>query len=297
VSVAEAPRLVGLTTGELERMAAYDIGPTIESEDDEALYGDEDAANAFFARSVLGCVRVAPVLMGAMLDGLGSPDPLVRVRAAMGAAELARTPGLHDHAGALGERLAVMAHAAASADERSALVLALGDLGVPPVAFLGDPSPAVRMCAALAPGLAADGAATAELVRALERVDEIDGWFVDRPPQFGMRPRFALIARLVERVTDFGQMVNGAIAVLAVTWTYGADYDWGPLLAVAFPEGSGTIRTEAQHRFLSALVGRAELWDRTNGNARIWFRKAGLPFDRDLCRRRIEESVPRPDQA
>jgi hypothetical protein len=39
-------------------------------------------------------------------------------------------------------------------DERSAYVLALGDLGLAPHEFLRDPSPAVRMCAAMASAFA-----------------------------------------------------------------------------------------------------------------------------------------------
>lgn len=61
VSVAEAPEQAGLSNEELERMVAYDIEPFLDSEDDEALYGNEDAANSFYARAILGCIRVAPV--------------------------------------------------------------------------------------------------------------------------------------------------------------------------------------------------------------------------------------------
>jgi len=45
VSVAEAPEQAGLSIEELERMAALDIEPFLDSEDDEALYGTEDAAS------------------------------------------------------------------------------------------------------------------------------------------------------------------------------------------------------------------------------------------------------------
>jgi hypothetical protein len=143
------------------------------------------------------------------------------------------------------------------------------------------------MCAALAPSLAAEPTAIAELIRALEKAASIDDWFVERPPQFSMRPRFTLIARLVERVKDFERLVTAAEAVVKVTWKSGVDFDWGPLLVAAFPDGNGIVRTEAQRRFLRALVSNAELWDSACGNAYKWFKQAGLPYDRRLCSERI----------
>jgi hypothetical protein len=143
------------------------------------------------------------------------------------------------------------------------------------------------MCAALAPSLAADPAAVAELIRALENAASIDDWFVERPPQFPMRPRFTVVARLVERVKDFARLVTAAEAVICVSWDFGVDFDWGPLLVAAFPDGSGIVRTEAQQRFLRALVNKAELWDPACGNAYKWFKQAGLPYDRRLCAERI----------
>jgi hypothetical protein len=287
VSVAEAPGLAGLGVEELKRMAAVDIEPFLDSEDDEALYGDEEAANSFYARSILGCIRVAPVLMNVMLEGLAHSIPRVRACAAMGAVTLAKTKSLRAHTDVLGSRLLSLAHAAQASDERSAHVLALGELGFSPLPFLEDSSPAVRMCAALAPSLADDPAAIAELIRALENAASIDGWFVERPPQFPMRPRFTVIARLVERVKDFERLVPAAEAVIRVTWKFGIDFDWGPLLVAAFPDGSGAVRSEAQRRFLRSLVGNAHLWDPTCGNAYKWFKQAGLPYDRRLCAERV----------
>src|SRR5688572_20203384 len=76
--VAEAPGQTGLSSEELERMAAFDIESLLDSDDDEALYGDEDAANSFYARAILGCIRAAPVIMTVMLEGLENSSPRVR---------------------------------------------------------------------------------------------------------------------------------------------------------------------------------------------------------------------------
>jgi len=282
--VAEVPEQTGWTIDELERMAAFDVEPFFNSEDDNV-----DAANSFYARSILGCIEVAPVLMEVMLSELENSSPRVRACAAMGAVVLARTDSLRGYSKDLESQLLEMARSAQDTDERSSLVLALGDLGVSPRAFLEDASPAVRMCAALAPGLAADAGAINELLNALEHnAEKIDDWFVEKPPQFPMMPRFCIVQRLVEQVKDFDRLVNSAIAVVGVTTKRCADFDWGPLLAAAFSDGSGIVKTESQRRFLRALLRNEQIWDSKFANSRRWFGRAGLPLDRGACARLIE---------
>ena len=150
-SVAEAPEQSGLDLEELNRMAAFEIEPFIDSEDETALYENEEAANSFYARAILDCIRVAPVLLKVMLDGLAHSNRRVRTCAAMGAVTLAKTPSLRGYAKDLGSRLLSLARAASNSDERGAHVLAIGELGFSSAEFLEDPSPAVRICAALAP--------------------------------------------------------------------------------------------------------------------------------------------------
>ncbi|WP_020474742.1 HEAT repeat domain-containing protein [Zavarzinella formosa] len=293
VSVAQAPEQRSpWSMEELERLANQNLDSLIDSEDEEAIYEDEEeATNAFYAKSLLGCVRVAPILMEVMLEELADPSPRLRACAAMGAVTLAKTESLRAHAGAIGERLTALARSATDTDERSAHVLAMGDLGLSPGVFLNDPSPAVRMCAALAPGLAADSVATAELINALEHAEVMDGWFVQRPPQFCIRPRFTVVTRIVERVKEFERFVDAAEAVLRVTWGGGADFDWGPLLASAFPDGDGVVKTDAQRRFLEALLEKTEFWSPKIGSSLKWFEKAGLPYDHQLCAAKIAEHI------
>jgi hypothetical protein len=291
VSVAEAPKQVGWNIEELLRLAALDIEPLLASEDDEALFGDEDAANSFYARSLLGCISAAPVLMKVMLESMDNALPRVRAYAAMGAVTLAKNEWLRGYAKDAESRLLALARAAQTTDERCAHVLALGDLGFSPVGFLQDQSPAVRMCAALAPSLATDDAAIGVLLNTLEHhAGSIDAWFLEKPPQFAMRPRFPVVARLIQQVSDFDRLANAAIAVVGVTEKFCVDYDWGQLLVAAFPNGFGFIRTPARRRFLCALVKNKELWDPTLGNAFEWFKQVGLPFDREACAKRVEEA-------
>jgi hypothetical protein len=266
VSVAEAAEQAGLSVEELERMAAFDIEPFLDSEDDEALYENEDVTNAFFAQAFLGCIKVSPVLMRVMLEELTNASPRVRACAAMGAVTLAKSESLRGYAKDIESRLLDLAQAAQDTDERSAHVLALGDLGYSPIAFLADHSPAVRMCVALAPSLADNPVALGELLDALEHhAGEIDDWFVEKPPQFAMRARFPVVARLIQEVKDFDRLANAAIAVV------------------------GVIKTQAQRQFLSTLVRKTELWDPTFGNAFKWFKQAGLPYERESCARLTEQ--------
>jgi hypothetical protein len=284
VCVAEASMPSDYSVEQLERMASYDIDHLIASDDEGALYGDRAAGGAFFARSILDCAAVTPVLMKVMLDGLEDANPRIRAGAAMGATTLAKVGPLCSHAADLESKLLTMARNAATTDERSAHVLALRDLGFAPLEFLADPSPAVRMCAALAPALASNVDATRELIDALAHAGDIDKWFTDPPPQFSMRPRFSVVARVIERA-DFAQFSSEAEALIGITSKYCVDFDWGPLLAAAFPDGDGAIKTETQRRFLGALTGRADLWD--IGNAWKWFQRAGLPLDRVECQKRL----------
>jgi hypothetical protein len=155
--------------------------------------------------------------------------------------------------------------------------------------FLNDPSFAVRICAAMAPGLRGHRDATAVLLDAFNgHVTQIDGWFTDGPPQFVGWPRFYVIDRLLETVKDFEKLADGAIALLPIADKHTVDRDWGKLLAAAFPHGDGVVKSDAQQRFLQALVDQQNLWDRAYANPEKWFRKAGLPYDRKGCAARLQ---------
>ncbi|AFE07186.1 hypothetical protein COCOR_06872 [Corallococcus coralloides DSM 2259] len=274
---------------ELEHMARYDLAPFLDA-DDDALYEDEEAVNAFYATALLGCAEAVPVLVEPVLASLDHPDSGVRAQAATTAVLLARMPEAFGDAQrqALALRLTAMARATTNTDERSTLVLMLGELGDVPSAFLEDASPAVRVCAAMAKGLATNEAATRELLQALEHhAAQMDDWFQERPPPFELRPRFYVLERLLERVKDFDRLLPVAVTLARITTKHCVDMEWGPLLAAAFPAGDGQVRTDAQRRFLSELVANADLWDPTFGNPGQWFRKAGLPYQRNACAERL----------
>lgn len=271
---------------------------------------------AIDARGALACLAIAPDLIAFFLDALEEPDPRSRTFAAMGAVRLAAADPAATHREALSRRLRELLEVAGP-DERAAFVLALGDLGEETGAFLDDPAPGVRLCAALAPALAADPAALALLRSTLERdAVRMEHWFENRPPQFCARPRIAVVKRLVKSARSFDEIADAAVALarvpgfgvdprdidfdaagtlteaLATLSSHGpagggvADEEWGSLLALAFPAGDGIVNTDAQRRYLRALVARDDIWGERDGNAMGWFEKAGLPHDREACARR-----------
>jgi hypothetical protein len=292
-AVAETPERNAdvLARSDLERLAAFDLDAFTRAHGDEAIYEDEEASAAFFIQSLRGCRDALPLFVGPVLAGLGRGDRDVRVRAAVAAVALARA-GADVDRGELARRLSALASAAGDADERSTLVLAVGDLGADTRAYLGDAAPGVRLCAALAPALADHDAARAELLRSLEQnAGAIDDWFAEKPPQFPSRPRFTVVARTLERFSDFDRLADAAVAVARATSKDCVDGDWGPLLAAAFARGDGRLATAAQRRYLGALVERLELWDPRFGNPGRWFRAAGLPYDWVACAELLEATA------
>lgn len=119
-------------------------------------------------------------------------------------------------------------------------------------------------------------------------------WLAQRPAEWRAQiayvaldgqVRFALVDALLRRTTSFDEVADAALAVARMTNAYTADSDWGPLLARAFPEGSVNAQglSEAQRRFLAAIVDNDECWG-SIANHMMWFRKVGLPADRDELR-------------
>ena len=88
--------------------------------------------------------------------------------------------------------------------------------------------------------------------------------------------------RVALRVNDFERIATGAIVLASMA----SDWEWGRMLPIAFPEGDGIVRTQSQRAFLSALVARSDIW--IYSGRRVWFEKAGLPYDREGCARRLE---------
>lgn len=125
-------------------------------------------------------------------------------------------------------------HGRGDAPERAALALSLGELGVAPRRQLSDDELMIRACAALAPALAHDSTATGIVVDALTDPSAIDRWLPHRTPQLVGWLRFRFVAAAIERVSDFDQLLPGAIAIARISSGDTVDRDWGPMLEAAF---------------------------------------------------------------
>lgn len=75
------------------------------------------------------------------------------------------------------------------------------------------------------------------------------------------------------------------------TNAYTVESDRGPLLRRAFPErhAPGQPLTAAQRRFLSAIVDNDACWGGI-ANPILWFRRTGLPDQRDPLRALVSGS-------
>jgi hypothetical protein len=168
----------------------------------------------------------------------------------------------------------------------------MGELGSAPRAYLNDPHPGVRACAALAPALADDPAALAEILTALADPAAVDDWFTRRPPQFGMHVRFTLIAAAGARVQDPERLLPAALAVAPLAGRHTAWADLGPFLRVLFAgRGPGPL-TPTQSRFLAALVDNDDIWTPGLGRIDLTFHDVALPYDRRRCHDLTSATAP-----
>ena len=175
-------------------------------------------------------------------------------------------------------------------DERAGLVLALGKLGRDVSCWLDDQDEAVRACAAL---FVANERASSILIAALAHPDKVNTWFERRPPFFPEHTRITLLEELIARNVKIEQWLPAAVALIADSeGGLLADYEWGPILEVAFPKEAASFNpgkrpplpehlTSDQHSILKVLVANQNLWNPRDGNANLARMKVGLPDIRE----------------
>lgn len=248
-----------------------------EDEDGEDEVEEEEEEEEFVAQ----CRAIRRDLYFAINEYQDDPDDSVR-RAAVGAmGNLMVAAELAEFREEQAVRMGQAAQGAPTLD-RAGAALTLGKWGLVPQQFLTDDDPSVRAAAALAPALDDYPAALEEVKRALLDPAGADAWFTEFIPQLDGRFRFALVAALLRRTSEYAEIRDQALAVARMTNAYTVESDWGPLLERAFPQPheQGQPFTDDQRDFLKAIVANEECWGSV-ANPWIWFRKAGLPFDRD----------------
>lgn len=156
---------------------------------------------------------------------------------------------------------------------RASWVRCLGRLGVDLRELLSDSDPAVRLRAALADE---GDARSRQLILAA----------LAEPPPPGLH-QFELVTAALRVASDFDMIATAACEIARRdSWT-GSDDGWGALVRFAFAEPRRECQplTDSQRALLRALVANEQLWDPKNGNCGLVFKQAGLPHDRDSCRR------------
>ncbi|WP_194908740.1 hypothetical protein [Catenulispora rubra] len=245
---------------------------------------DREFQQTMRARNKLACRSTAPELLAALTLVFDDPDGRIRVKALEAAVHLSGHQDLVEAQSALTERLESTAGDCSDPRARAAAARLLGMLGARPQALLLDEHPGVRACAALAPELADDPRATRAILDALLTPTVADHWFEGHLPGQEGWLRFDLIWAAVERVDDFAELLPAALATLPLAGMFTLDKDLGSFLTAAFPRlhQDGDRFSAAQRTYLSALIDREDLW--RAASAQPWFRRTGLPRDRDTCR-------------
>jgi hypothetical protein len=228
---------------------------------------------------VEACRAIRPQIYAAVSGFLDDTDPAIR-EAALGAvsalAELADAEVFHRVLTTSTDRR-----------ERAAAVLSLGSRGEDTTSLLADPDPAIRACAALAPGCAENDEATRVILAALLDPETTDAWFNPPLPQFEGWFRFTLIAAAVDRVRTFEELLPAALALVPFGNEYTVGRDWGVLLVKAFPTPFDDGLTPAQRDFLTAVADNDRNWGNIANKDR-WLHEAGLPVGRAELRRLIQ---------
>lgn len=250
-------------------------------DEDEAtdIWEDEAFDSLMYHETGVALRDAAPELYAAVRPHLTHPDALIRIGAVEAAGAIARLGGLTpDLSGA--------ADMAETRDEAAVIVLALGGTGGDTAEFLTHGDPAIRACAALAPGLRGDPAALAELVAAACDQGAAESWFTRCPAYFGGSARVRLVLAR-EAVHRCGPGDAGAMLPLfrALAPAVPAGVDLGPVLEAAFPEGAPARPSEVQRDYLRVLADTAQPRTGTGGNGfGAVLERLGLPTDRDALR-------------
>lgn len=251
----------------------------------------EDPGRPFLAGAMVDCYDLLPELFEPVTRLLHHESPVTRQVAAMTAATFVGHPVLADHRP---EIVDYHVREAASTDDpyqRASLVIGIGELGVAPSRWLSDPHPGVRVCAALAPPLAADPHALTILLDAAHDPKAFDVVFgTMHMPQLPGNYSVALIETVCRRLPDFDRLVDVAIASL--------DIDGGstvidrrstrlagcaPYLAVGFAGGlpSPGAASAAQRTFARAVVAHDTLWTPQATTWQATLKVAGLPTEKE----------------
>ncbi|MDG4820586.1 hypothetical protein O7635_01810 [Asanoa sp. WMMD1127] len=178
-------------------------------------------------------------------------------------------------------------------------LLRIGESGGEPRDWLEDEDPGVRGCAALAPALASDRAATEVLRRLASSARVFDcalGYGGDSPAlrYFVGPPRWTLAEVVCARVDDPGRISEAAHAALQRAFRRSPCPELSPYIRVAFPGGwpRAEAITSAQQTIARGLTARSELWQGNAEHRVATLRPLGLPDDWAAWHKLAQSAMP-----
>ncbi|WP_433796605.1 hypothetical protein [Actinoplanes sp. CA-252034] len=241
--------------------------------------GGDGSGEVLLAAARADCFDLLPACHARLstLPGRELPD---RLRAALASAlaTLVAHPRLRHHRDEVVARHTEEARHG-TPYHRASMLIGLGELGAATIGWLTDQDVVVRVCAALAPGLATDDAATEVLRRAtldppaLDR--DLDGMHLHQMP-FHQR---AVAEALCSRFDRFDPLVDSAVAAVGYDGIQGPGILAEPYLRKAFPAGLPIRGTAAQRALARTVADHDGLW-RDSGSPTRSFARIGLPADR-----------------
>ena len=238
-------------------------------------------------QAILDLRAMSDEVLQAIIPLVSDTNSLISSEAVYAVGEWTAIQPLSEQAKIAFEKIDSMLSYTKNRDEKAGLVLALGRMGCDVSQYLDDVDDAVQSCAAL---FVSSSQANSILIKALSCPDQVNTWFEHVPPFFSINVRFYLLGKLKSRGVTIEEMLPAALAVIANSTAMCADYDWGPVLQIAFPNSKfkpgvrpplPSKLTEAQRAVLEGLVANELLWDPRNGNASLARMKVGLSDNRD----------------
>ncbi|WP_306366997.1 hypothetical protein [Nocardiopsis sp. CC223A] len=179
---------------EAERDRIYAAMASDDEDEVIDVWEDEAIESLMYHEAGVALRDAAPELYAAVHPHLTHPDRLTRIHAVEAAGAIA-------HLGGPAPDLSGAADMAETRDEGAVIVLVLGETGGDTTEFLTHADPAIRACAALAPGQRGNPDALAELLEAVRDPEAAQGWFERCPERFAVpgRVRSVLMREAVSR--------------------------------------------------------------------------------------------------
>ncbi len=226
--------------------------------------------------------------------------PKNQTRTAAVAAGLGAVQAVPDDAQPLFELIKVIGDASYDPGTWISVAMVFGQLGHDITELLNHSDRRVRLSAALSKATQNNPQSITELAAAIAEPEWLEEAFPNGAAHLAMHLRFHVLSALLDRTNP--DVVHPSITAAICTLIhkrssqYTVDVEWGRVLHWAFQKRLIKLShtgetaplpdrlTSTQAAILRTLCAKDELWNPTNGNAHLAYRRVQLPYDRQvLC--------------